>query len=265
MTDYFNLTQQFIEDTQRVTTLKELTMIFHKLINKLGCTHFVCMSHVDAFNPPDDAVVLASYPIEWGRYHSEKQYHKNDPVQQTCRRSITPFTWSNDHWRYMLTRTQETILNEAGEFGLIEGHTIPIHPPTGYPASLSVVFEKNGVDPQALNALHLIAFYLYSSAIQMKTSGNNVYWWKSTITEQKKRILELIAQGKSNSVIGDILNISESTVKDHIKHIYHEFNVSSRPQAVVEALYRDIISFQDVKVTRPTYSNEKSGVVLLQP
>jgi len=262
---YFDLTSQFIEDSQSAKNLKQLTSIFHKLVTKLGCTHFVCMSHVDAFNPPDDAVVLASYPVEWGQYHSQRDYHKIDPVQQTCRRQLTPFTWSNDQWRYMLTSKQEHILNEAGEFGLIEGHTVPIHPPTGYPASLSVVFEKGAVDPQALQALHLIAIYLYTAALQLRTTETRVYLQDHLITKRQIQILELIAMGKSNGVIADILTISENTVKHHVKAIFKHFNVSTRPQAVVAALHNGIINYGDVMVKRHTAINHSSGLILIQP
>lgn len=262
---YFDLTSQFIEDSQRAMNLEQLATIFHKLVTKMGCTHFVCMSHVDAFNPPDDAVVLASYPIEWGQYHSQSGYHKVDPVQQTCRRQLTPFTWSNDQWRYMLTGTQERILNEASEFGLKEGHTIPIHPPSGYPASLSVVFEKDAVDPQALQALHLIAIYLYTAAIQLRTSKTKVYLQNHVITKRQVQILEFMAMGKSNGVIADILAISENTVKHHVKAIYNHFNVCTRPQAVVAALHKGIINYGDVMVRRHDTANDPSGLILIQP
>ena len=263
--NYFDLTSQFIENCQRVKSLKELTSIFHKLITKIGCTHFVCMSHVNAFNPPDDAVVLASYPIEWGRYHSENDYHKIDPVLQTCKRQLTPFTWSSEHWRFFLTQKQKHILNEASEFGLIEGHTIPIHPPTGHPASLSVVFKKGAVDPQALHALHLIAFYLYSTALQLRTSNNNIYWPINTMTVKQIEILELMAMGKSNGVIAEILNISENTVKHHAKAIYKHFNVSTREQAVVAGLHLGIINYGDIVVRPLTKSDENTGLILIQP
>lgn len=262
---YFDITQTFMEDSKKAINLTELTIIFHNLITKLGFTNFVCMSHVDALNPPEDAVVLCNYPLEWAVYHSEQKYHKLDPVQQTCRTQLTPFTWSNAHWRYLLNRAQTNIMNEAGDFGLIQGHTIPINPPTGYNASLSLVFEPGNVDPEALNALHLIAFFLYETAIQMKTNELGAVKPINKLSDRRRKILELIAQGKSNSVIGDLLNISESTVKDHIQRIYIELNVSSRTQAAVKGLFEGMIRYQDVQVSPPINSNEKSGFVHLQP
>lgn len=262
--NYFELTQKFIENSKKASDLKELALLFNSLIKKMGCTHFVCLSHVDPLNPPDDAVVLTNYPLEWGIHHSKQQYHRFDPIMHTCKNRLTPFTWSSETWRYLLNLQQSHMLNEAGEFGLGEGHTIPIHPPSGYSASLSVVFEPGEVDPEALNALHLIAFFLYEAALHMKTKMIYLYNPRKQLTPRQREILELIAQGKSNWDIGAVLAISESTVKDHVTSIFKALNVSSRQQAIVKALFHGEIRYGDIDVSPPTKSNDNSGFIHLR-
>lgn len=262
--NYFKLTQTFIEDSKKAGDLKELALLFNRLVKKMGCTHFVCLSHVDPLNPPDDAVVLTNYPLEWAEHHGKMQYHRFDPIIHTCKTKITPFTWSNDTWRYMLNIEQSDMLNEAGEFGLGEGHTIPIHPPSGYSASLSVVFKSGAVDPEALNALHLIAFFLYEAALHMKTKMVHLYNPRKQLTLRQREILELIAQGKSNWDIGTVLSISESTVKDHVSSIFKTLKVSSRQQANVKALFHGEIRYGDIDVSPPAKSNDNSGFIHLR-
>jgi len=262
--NYFYVVQNFIEKSKRAKDLLELTTVFYDMIKKMGCSYFVCMSHVDALNPPDDAIVLTNYPLEWGQYHSEKLYHNFDPIQQTCKRQLTPFTWSDEAWRYMLNYDQVNMLNEAGEFGLIEGHTIPIHPPTGYAASLSVVFEPGKVSPEALNALHLCAFFLYEAAIQMKTNIVRLYTVRNKLTNRQRTILELIAQGKSSWDISILLSISESTVKDHVVKIFKKLNVKSRQQAIVKGLFYGDIRYMDIEVNPPPKSKDRSGFIHLK-
>lgn len=261
--NYYDLTQKFIEDCKAVTSLRELAELFNTLSKKIGCTHFVCMSHVNALNPPEDAIVLSNYPIEWAMYHSSQHYHRIDPVQHTCRTQLTPFKWSDEKWRHFLSPEQEYILSEASEFELIEGYTVPIHPPNGYPASLSVVFELGTVDQEALNTLHLVAFFLYETALQMKTKKVSIYEHRDILTERQRRILELIAQGKSNWDISVILSISENTVKDHIANIFKNLNVRTRQQAIVQGLFKGEIRYLDLEVNTPSNSNEKSGLVIL--
>lgn len=56
------------------------------------------------------------------------------------------------------------------------------------------------------------------------------------LTEQERRILELIAAGKSNKLIARELDIAEGTVKVHVKHLLRELNLRSRVEAAVWAI-----------------------------
>lgn len=56
------------------------------------------------------------------------------------------------------------------------------------------------------------------------------------LTDQEYRILELIAGGLSNKVIGKELDIAEGTVKVHVKHILRKLNLRSRVEAAVWAV-----------------------------
>lgn len=53
------------------------------------------------------------------------------------------------------------------------------------------------------------------------------------LTEQERRILEHIAQGKSNKMIARELDISDGTVKVHVKHLLRKLNLHSRLEAAV--------------------------------
>jgi len=55
------------------------------------------------------------------------------------------------------------------------------------------------------------------------------------LTEQEGRILELIADGKSNKLIARELDIAEGTVKVHVKHLLKKLNLRSRVEAAVWA------------------------------
>ena len=53
------------------------------------------------------------------------------------------------------------------------------------------------------------------------------------LTDQEQRILDLIAQGKSNKLIARELGISDGTVKVHVKHLLRKLNLHSRLEAAV--------------------------------
>ncbi|HRH81963.1 MAG TPA: two-component system response regulator NarL [Thiobacillaceae bacterium] len=56
------------------------------------------------------------------------------------------------------------------------------------------------------------------------------------LTDQERRILGLIAAGRSNKLIGRELDIAESTVKVHVKHLLRKLGLRSRVEAAVWAV-----------------------------
>ncbi|MES9812626.1 MAG: two-component system response regulator NarL [Candidatus Thiodiazotropha sp.] len=62
----------------------------------------------------------------------------------------------------------------------------------------------------------------------------------TSLTAREKEILQCIAQGQSNKQIANVLNISEGTVKVHVKHLLKKLNLHSRTEAAVWALKEGI-------------------------
>lgn len=58
----------------------------------------------------------------------------------------------------------------------------------------------------------------------------------SSLTPRETRILNLIAQGLSNKLIANKLQITESTVKVHVKHLLKKLNLKSRVEAAIFVL-----------------------------
>ena len=63
----------------------------------------------------------------------------------------------------------------------------------------------------------------------------------SELSARELEVLELIASGRSNKEIADLLGITEPTVKGHVSNIFSKLSVSDRTQAVTAALQRGII------------------------
>lgn len=58
------------------------------------------------------------------------------------------------------------------------------------------------------------------------------------LTEQERRIVELIADGRSNKLIARELDITEGTVKVHVKHLLRKLGLRSRVEVAVWAVQR---------------------------
>ncbi len=57
----------------------------------------------------------------------------------------------------------------------------------------------------------------------------------SDLTDREREILALIAQGKSNAAIADMLTISVKTVRNHVSNIFNKLQVADRAQAALRA------------------------------
>lgn len=65
---------------------------------------------------------------------------------------------------------------------------------------------------------------------QPQKNDSNLY---DTLTTREQEILQLIAKGMSNKLIARELNISDGTVKVHVKHLLKKMNLRSRVEAAV--------------------------------
>jgi DNA-binding NarL/FixJ family response regulator len=55
------------------------------------------------------------------------------------------------------------------------------------------------------------------------------------LTPAQMRVLELLVEGKTNREIGDVIGVTEGTVKIHVSAIFRALDVSNRSQALLVA------------------------------
>lgn len=243
----FDLAQDFIESAIASGDPKEVATRFVPIVERLGFEHFACCSHVDPVNPPAGAVLLHNYPRDWQCEFYDRGFYRIDPVLQYAEQTLIPFHWTDPAFLKSINEQQRSILVRARECGLHHGFTVPIHlpwRPSLVKASCSVVADSRRVPPESYQVIHLISLYLYN-AISFRTPPtqrtSQVY-----ISDRERQCLELVAQGKSDWIIGQLLSISEHTVHRHIEKAKRRLGVSTRVQAILRAIDQRLISFGDV-------------------
>jgi two-component system NarL family response regulator len=84
------------------------------------------------------------------------------------------------------------------------------------------------------------AFEVSSQQLDYTESSNSV----NPLTQREQEILELVATGKTNQEIAEILYISPGTVRVHVHAILHKLDVRDRTQAVIFAMQKKLIPKQ---------------------
>ena len=242
---YFDVVQEFIEDSKRASDPFGLAESFEHATSQMGVDRFACVSHVDWQDIPPGAVALSNYPAGWVEYFTQNEISKIDPVFLSANSRLVPFSWQDPTWRAELSREQVEVLDSARSFGLECGVSFPLHRRGEPPASCSVVFTSQDYDPTTIHALHLMAVYLYEAA-HAASPIPVLLTRKRLLSDRQRECLELVAQGKSDWVIGQLLSISEATARFHVQSAMRKLGVASRTQAVAFALYMGEIRFFDI-------------------
>jgi RNA polymerase sigma factor (sigma-70 family) len=62
------------------------------------------------------------------------------------------------------------------------------------------------------------------------------------LTDREREVLQLVAEGKTNKEIANVLNISPYTIDTHRSHILQKLNLHSAPELILYAVRKGIIS-----------------------
>ena len=61
------------------------------------------------------------------------------------------------------------------------------------------------------------------------------------LSDREIEVLKLVAEGKTNKEIANVLNLSEKTIKNHVRNIFHKLQVYDRTQAAMHGLRKGLI------------------------
>lgn len=236
-------TIEFLEDCRAAETADEIGELLKTALADVGIAYVACASHVDPLKPPRGAVTIVNYPVEWLTHFSEKGYAKRDPIFWAAGWMARPFWWDELFMALTVANDQRRILNEARECGIAGGMTIPIHSPGALPASCSLVPGPDGVDPLDVPDIQFMALHAHEEA-RLRAGGKIMP--PPVLSKRQRECLALVAQGKSDYVIGKILGVSPRTVEHTVESARRKFGVSHRTQAVALAVMHRLITATDL-------------------
>lgn len=97
----------------------------------------------------------------------------------------------------------------------------------------------------AINSIYCGEHYIQpdlTPLLNAKILNRNINKTKlNELTKREVQVLKLIAEGLFNKEIGDKLDISERTVKNHVSNIFRKIGVADRTQAAVFAIKNNLV------------------------
>ena len=179
-------------------------------------------------------LLISTYPERWTSHYLERRYELIDPVISQALRSAEPFQWGVGSSSSRTTIIQEQLLDEAAQFGLRVGFTVPIHDGHGPIAALtfaaghrSAAFE--GCIKSQARVLQLMAIYFHAHVRRKLSNKHRVNG--VPLSPREMECLQWASQGKSAWEIGCILGISRNTVAYYLDNAKQKLGVRTVVQA----------------------------------
>ena len=174
--------------------------------------------------------------------YAEFGYLNEDPTFKRALIYDGPFSWESLNKVREFTDIEQRIMDEAEEIKLYGGVGVSIHGHFGNLTGIGIAssYEKSEPDIDIICKLNALSRQFHM-AYSDHNNGFDVSS-KITLSEREREILLWAAEGKSDPVIAQILNIKTPTVRYHMGNIFKKLGVNERTLAVVRAIKLRLIS-----------------------
>lgn len=238
--------ERFAALAKDISTYTDLEAFLGEVTIRLGFTFFSLSHHV---SDPLAANVanVTNLPEELRQRSIEKLRHGSSPLPALSKNSIAGFTWT-DEITADLSRDVLAEIEQAYQvFDVGACFIVPANLPDAICGAIRFHVRLDEVLPVRMfpHAQYLGAL-AYDASMRMAKSNTFPSSAPPDLTARQLDCLMLVARGKGDWEIGRLLEISKETVHKHIQAAMKRYNVTTRTQLVVRALYRSQISFDDV-------------------
>lgn len=236
-------TFELLNDIRKSSTQHEICRYVLRYANLFGATSLLAGPI-----PPPRAlrreqlshVLLDAWPEQWSERYFSKGYLYRDPTIQLVSRGISPFRWSEINQIGQVCTSGRRIMNEAAEFKLCEGFTIPFATLERQVVGISVAGEKLDPDPHDRLAFQFVAACAFGCAAILADGKRNSK--PVRLSPRQKDVLRWASEGLTVDQIADRLSISRNTADTHLRLVRERLGATSTIHAVAEAFRLGLIA-----------------------
>lgn len=180
-------------------------------------------------------LVTSNVASRWSELYKRGRLWRDDPVIRCYREKLGFLDWQTAYNKYPPDTLIDDAVNRCRMLpGISYGYTSHSRGVHG----ITSVCSLNGLT----RTLSVSDRYLIASLVTiLHMAGRGIRFRTRDLSDKEVEILQWVREGKTSWEIALIRDVSEATIKFHLKAIYNKLGVSNRAQAVGEALGRGII------------------------
>lgn len=232
----------FLRSLDRTASTDEVARLLLTEFADLGIAHVMAGTVPQRGTPARQQqghVLVNTFPDAWGRRYLTRGYVFHDPTVRHLGLTTAPFAWRELGPRFADDAGAQRVMNEAGDFQLRDGITIPLMTLDGGVAGFSLSGERLAMDPADRPMLHLVATYAFGHLLRLR--GQTVSPEAARLAPREREALQWAAEGKTDWEIGEVMGISTHGVDFHLRSARTKLGTTNRTQAVAVALRRGLI------------------------
>ncbi|WP_424196559.1 LuxR family transcriptional regulator [Ampullimonas aquatilis] len=239
LSDFHDNLQTF----SKTKNVDEITDLCRFYCHELGFDTFIYALRIPTQFSESRIVVIKGYPDAWLDRYWEKQYASSDPVVAHCSQQIMPIIWNNLKLAKYSASAQ--VMHEAGDFGMKDGISMPIHSPHGELGILSFAVNRKGkpakeITLHAYPYVQLMAGYVHEAVQHVFQLPNPTN--RAPLTLRESECLRWAADGKTTWEMARLLSLSEATINFHLNNAMIKLDVSNRQHAIAKAILQGLIN-----------------------
>lgn len=225
--------EDFIESLSASVDETDLQRAMAKLLVAFEVSRFAYLSFIPSIGARPR--YISNYPTVWTSHYLQEHYQEVDPVILYAGRCDTPFSWGRSLGLGDRSEAKIRFFDEAAEFGICSGLTIPIQDRRGGKAALTFAADEDCPALMRLVDRYAHAFQLvatnYHIQVRRICSQENIIDGV-ILTRRELECLQWAARGKSAWETGEILGITRRTVAFHLDNTRAKLGVRTVAQAI---------------------------------
>jgi DNA-binding CsgD family transcriptional regulator len=230
-----------IEAADRACSPDELGRLFERASKELGFSHFGAFSVLDPRGQTIGAYEAGMSDPLWRDHYIQQDHFSRDAIVHLIPTTLDAIVWRDLSASKRLSPSAQRVFDEARAFGHMDGYVLPQHYTNGAVA-VTILGAPQPISSNARvrAATHILSAYFSMGVRRLMAPLATPEAIK--LSKRQRECLQWVRAGKSDWEIGEILGLSEFTVRDHIEEARKRLGVKTRTQAVIEAIQQRLIS-----------------------
>jgi LuxR family transcriptional activator of conjugal transfer of Ti plasmids len=191
---------------------------------------------------PGHTIASSNYPPEWRAIYFKRKFEAIDPIVNRAKSLKRVFTWSGVDERRRLAKEEQAFFDQAADFGIRSGVTVPIRAVNGSTSMFTLASDKSSIDLErdidpVAAAAAVGQLHTRMSMLPLTPDAQHPAW----LDPKEAAYLNWISVGKTMEEAADLEGVKYNSVKSKLEEARKRFQIHTMPHLVALAIRAGLI------------------------